>query len=89
MGKSQIENNIPTLRFHRDEMTQQQLAEKVGVTRQTIVAIEKGKYSPTLELAFRIALVFETPLEEIFSYKENDQKGDDDFPAFSSIRLRS
>nr|WP_246164178.1 helix-turn-helix transcriptional regulator [Xanthovirga aplysinae] len=49
-------------------MTQKELADKVGVTRQTIAAIEKGKYSPSLELAFRIALVFKTPLEEVFSY---------------------
>jgi putative transcriptional regulator len=50
-------------------MTQQELADKVGVTRQTIVAIESGKYSPTLELAFRMANVFKSPLEEIFSYQ--------------------
>ena len=68
MGKHRISNNIRALRFHHDEMTQQQLAEKVGVTRQTIVAIEKGKYSPSLELAFRIALVFGKPLEEVFSF---------------------
>jgi putative transcriptional regulator len=53
-------------------MTQQKLAEQVGVTRQTIIAMEKGKYSPSLELAFRIALVFGVPLEEIFSYDEED-----------------
>jgi len=52
-------------------MTQKDLAEKVGVTRQTIVAIEKAKYSPSLELAFLIARVFETPLEEVFTYEEN------------------
>jgi putative transcriptional regulator len=51
-------------------MTQQQLAKKVGVTRQTIIALEKGKYSPSLELAFRIALVFDVPLEEVFSYED-------------------
>ena len=72
MGKRRINNNIRTLRFFRDEMTQQQLAEKVGVTRQTIIAMEKGKYSPSLELAFRIALVFEVPLEEVFSYDPKD-----------------
>lgn len=53
-------------------MTQQQLADKTGVTRQTIVAIENGKYSPTLELAFRIARVFDLPLEEVFSYEGDD-----------------
>ena len=68
MGKSRISNNIRKLRFFRDEMTQQQLAEKVGVTRQTIIAMEQDKYSPSLELAFRIAHVFEVPLEEVFSY---------------------
>lgn len=66
MGKFLISNNVRKLRFNHDEMTQQQLAEKVGVTRQTIVAIEKEKYSPSLELAFRIALVFNSPLEEVF-----------------------
>ena len=73
MGKSQISNSIRKLRFLNDEMTQQQLADKVGVTRQTILAMEKGKYSPSLELAFRIARVFETPLEDVFSY---DPEGD-------------
>jgi putative transcriptional regulator len=68
MGKSNIKNNIRKLRFFYDEMTQQQLAEKVGVTRQTIIAMEQEKYSPSLELAFRIAQVFGVPLEEVFSY---------------------
>jgi putative transcriptional regulator len=68
MSKRRINNKIRTLRFFKDEMTQQQLADQVGVTRQTIIAIEKGNYSPSLELAFRIALVFEAPLEEVFSY---------------------
>jgi putative transcriptional regulator len=70
MAKCLVSNNIRKLRFNHDEMTQQQLADLVGVTRQTIVAIENEKYSPTLELAFRIALVFSLPLEEIFSYNE-------------------
>jgi putative transcriptional regulator len=68
MGKSRIRNNIRKLRFFHDEMTQQQLAEKVGVTRQTIIAMEQEKYSPSLELAFRIARVFDVPLEEVFYY---------------------
>lgn len=68
MAEPPIRNNIRRLRFNHDEMTQQELAEKVGVTRQTIVAIEKGKYSPSLELAFRIARVFKLPLEEVFIY---------------------
>ena len=69
MGKSRISNNIRKLRFFHDEMTQQQLAEKVGVTRQTIIAMEQDKYSPSLELAFRIARIFNVPLEEVFSYE--------------------
>lgn len=68
MSKRRINNNIRTLRFFKDEMSQQQLADATGVTRQTINAIEKGKYSPSLELAFRIALVFNVPLEEVFTY---------------------
>ena len=73
MSKRQINNNLRTLRFFRDEMTQKELAEEVGVTRQTIIAIEKGKYSPSLELAFRIALVFDIPLEQVFSYDLIDE----------------
>ncbi len=69
MGKSQIKNNIRRLRFNADEMTQQQLADAVGASRQTIIAIEKGNYSPSLELAFRIAHTFSTPLEEVFLYE--------------------
>jgi len=71
-GKSKVSNNIRKLRFYHDEMTQKELAEKVGVTRQTIVAIENAKYSPSLELAFRIALVFDSPLEEVFTYYPKD-----------------
>jgi len=73
MGKGRIGNNIRKLRFFCNEMTQQQLAEKVGVTRQTIIAMEQDKYSPSLELAFRIARVFEVPLEEVFSYQSEDE----------------
>jgi putative transcriptional regulator len=73
MGKHQIRNNVRTLRFFHGEMTQQRLAEKVGVTRQTIIAIEKGRYSPSLELAFRIALAFDAPLEEVFSYEPEEK----------------
>lgn len=68
MPARSIQNNIRRLRFDADEMTQQELADKVGVTRQTIVAIEKGNYSPSLELAFKISLVFNTPLQDVFSY---------------------
>jgi len=72
MGETRIKNNIRKLRFFHDEMTQKELAEKVGVTRQTILAIENEKYSPSLELAFRIAFVFDVPLEEVFSYDPKD-----------------
>lgn len=73
MGKPPIHNNIRKLRFDHNEMTQKELAEKVGVTRQTIVAIEKGSYSPSLELAFRIARVFNSRVEDVFTY-EPDEK---------------
>ncbi len=72
MEKKHIQNNIRRLRFNADEMTQQRLADEVGASRQTIVAIEKGKYSPSLELAFRIAHVFQSPLEEVFIYNPNE-----------------
>ena len=68
MGKTQISNTIRRLRFDADEMTQQILADHVGVTRQTIVAIEKAHYSPSLEVAFKIARVFDVPLEQVFFY---------------------
>ncbi len=75
MAKYLINNNIRKLRFNHDEMTQQQLADKVGVTRQTIVAMEKGKYSPSLDLAFRIAYAFNSPLEEVFFYEMKKGEG--------------
>jgi putative transcriptional regulator len=70
-GKSSnsIRNNIRALRFHAGEMTQQELAERVGITRQTVIAIEHGKYAPSLEVAFRIARAFSVPLEEVFTYE--------------------
>ena len=64
-----ISNNIRKLRFESGEMSQQTLAEKVGVTRQTIIAIEKDKYSPSLEVAFKISNEFSVPLETVFNYK--------------------
>ncbi|HEX5870499.1 MAG TPA: helix-turn-helix transcriptional regulator [Longimicrobium sp.] len=64
-------NEIRALRFHQGEMTQQELAERIGVTRQTINAIEGNKYSPSLEVAFRIARVFDVPLERVFQYGED------------------
>lgn len=70
MGKAHLSNQIRTLRFMAGEMTQADLGEKIGVTRQTIAAIEQGKYSPTLEAAFRIAQVFGKPLEEVFQWEE-------------------
>jgi putative transcriptional regulator len=69
MSDSNIANNIRTLRFHANEMTQAELAKRVGVTRQTINALEAAKYNPSLELAFKIAEVFEVGLEEVFSYE--------------------
>ncbi|MBI9050232.1 MAG: helix-turn-helix transcriptional regulator [Anaerolineaceae bacterium] len=68
----QIKNNIRKLRFFHDELTQEQLAVKVGVTRQTIIAIENAKYAPSLDLAFRIAHVFGSPLEEVFIYEPKE-----------------
>jgi putative transcriptional regulator len=72
MGKPLVRNNIRKLRFDQDEMTQQELADKVGVTRQTIIAIENAKYSPSLELAFRIARVFNSSVEAVFSFEDQD-----------------
>jgi putative transcriptional regulator len=68
MGDCAIRNQIRQLRFDHGEMTQQALADRIGVTRQTVNAIELGKYSPTLEMAFRIAGVFGVPLDEVFEY---------------------
>lgn len=64
-----IRNNIRRLRFEADEMTQAELAAQVGVTRQTLLAIEAAKYSPSLELAFKIARVFGVPLDAVFQYE--------------------
>ena len=63
-------NKIRLLRFTHDEMTQAELAERIGVTRQTIASIEKGKYAPSLEAAFRIAAVFGVPITDVFDYDE-------------------
>ena len=67
-----VTNSIRTLRFNHGEMTQAELADRVDVTRQTIIAIEQGKYSPSLEMAFRIAQVFGVPLDEVFQYPSAD-----------------
>jgi putative transcriptional regulator len=69
MADFPIANNIKLLRFMQNEMTQKELADRVGVTRQTIMAIEAAKYSPSLEVAFKIAAVFGKPLEEVFQYQ--------------------
>lgn len=66
-----IENDIRRLRFENGEMTQQALAERVGVTRQTIIAIEQNKYAPSLEAAFKIADAFGVPLESVFRWTKN------------------
>lgn len=64
-----ISNSIRRLRFENGEMTQQELADRIGMTRQTIAAIEQNKYSPSLEAAFRIAEVFNVPIGEVFQWK--------------------
>ena len=73
MPRLPFDNEIKTLRFLSGEMTQGDLGDKVGVTRQTIAAIEQGKYSPSLEVAFRIARVFGKPLEEVFHWAEEGE----------------
>ncbi len=72
MGSNRLSNNIRKLRFENDQMTQQQLADRVGVTRQTIIAIESGKYAPSLPLAFKIAQTFGISIEDVFQY-QNEQ----------------
>ncbi len=74
MGRStRVTNSIRALRFARDEMTQAELAARIGVTRQTVIAIEQGRYSPSLEMAFQIARVFAVPLDAVFQYPEPEQ----------------
>lgn len=68
---TQVTNSIRALRFDRGEMTQAELVERIGVTRQTIIAIEQGRYSPSLEMAFKIARVFAVPLDEVFQYPDD------------------
>ncbi|MEQ4300028.1 helix-turn-helix transcriptional regulator [Plantactinospora sp. B6F1] len=67
---TRVTNSIRALRFAAGEMTQAQLAERIGVTRQTIIAIEQGRYSPSLEMAFQIARVFAVPLDDVFQYPD-------------------
>ncbi len=72
MGKpTRVTNDIRRLRFANGEMTQAELADRVGVTRQTIIAIEQGRYSPSLEMAFQIALAFKAPLDDVFQYPDS------------------
>ena len=70
MANAAIKNSIRRLRFDHDEMTQEELAGRVSCTRQTIIALEQGKYVPSLELAFRIARTFGVALEDVFQYEE-------------------
>lgn len=70
--RTRVTNEIRRLRFEAGEMTQADLAQQIGVTRQTVIAIEKGKYSPSLEIAFQIARVFDEPLDQVFGYPDDD-----------------
>ena len=70
---TRVTNSIRALRFTRDEMTQAELADRIGVTRQTVIAIEQGRYSPSLEMAFRIAHVFGVGLDAVFQYTPDRQ----------------
>ena len=69
MGR--IKNRIRRLRFDRNEMTQEELASRAGCTRQTIIALEQGKYVPSIELAFRVARALDVPMEEVFQYEDD------------------
>ncbi|MBN2018830.1 MAG: helix-turn-helix transcriptional regulator [Sedimentisphaerales bacterium] len=80
MPENEIKNNIRRLRFEKGEMTQQHLADIVGVTRQTIIAIEQGKYAPSLPLAFRIARAFGVGVENAFDYVRGDAPGNNKAP---------
>jgi putative transcriptional regulator len=71
---TQVTNRIRALRFAQGEMTQAELAERIGVTRQTVIAIEQGRYSPSLEMAFRIARVFGVPLDDVFQYPDSTEE---------------
>ncbi|NEN05127.1 helix-turn-helix transcriptional regulator [Diaminobutyricibacter tongyongensis] len=72
MKPTRVTNAIRALRFRHGEMTQAELAERIGVTRQTVIAIEQGRYSPSLELAFQIARTFGVPLDEVFQYPQDE-----------------
>ena len=72
MGSEYLTNNIRKLRLEHGQMTQQDLADKVGVTRQTIIATESGRYAPSLPLAFKIAQTFGVPIEQVFQYNHEN-----------------
>jgi len=72
VNKNEITNRVRSLRFNNGELTQQQLADRVGVTRQTIIAIEAGKYAPSLPLAFKIARTFGVSIEQVFQYEDEE-----------------
>ncbi|WP_053630882.1 MULTISPECIES: helix-turn-helix transcriptional regulator [unclassified Streptomyces] len=74
---TRVTNRIRALRFATGEMTQAELARRIGVTRQTVIAIEQGRYSPSLEKAFEIARVFAVPLDSVFQYTATTTEGDD------------
>jgi putative transcriptional regulator len=69
---TKVTNSIRALRFANGEMTQAELADRLGVTRQTIIAIEQGRYSPSLEMAFQITRVFNVPLDDVFQYSDSE-----------------
>jgi putative transcriptional regulator len=71
---TRVTNRIRALRFEHGEMTQAELADHIGATRQTVIAIEQGRYSPSLEMAFRIAQVLKVPLDEVFQYPDSDEE---------------
>jgi putative transcriptional regulator len=76
MADDRLSNQVRRLRFDNGEMTQQQLADRAGVTRQTIIAIEAGKYAPSLPLAFRIAHAFGVSIDDVFRYEDTDSEPD-------------
>lgn len=71
---TRVTNSIRSLRFAHGEMTQADLADRIGVTRQTVIAIEQGRYSPSLEMAFQIARVFKVPLDDVFQYPDSEEE---------------
>jgi len=74
LKRTRIMNHIRAMRFAKGEMTQAELGDRIGVTRQTIIAIERGRYSPSLEMAFQIAAVFGAPIDEVFEYPDEEEE---------------